>query len=234
MPEVTIPQEDITLNGIDTCASYANLQPLIRQSQATPAPSRSDDASQTLVDKSAPPKSAAESFYQYEEQPWLNESEDGPLSPKTNYLRHQHAISMIDLAFMQIHYADFRTKLLDAHPALAAKRFGFTLDESANLTILDYDNTLSNQERDLLSSLLNNHKHLRETVQCHAKVMMTLLDHDTDTFGNRYSLTLDNFRHTIDYARIVEQRPGKMHEEWIRQVQNNAERRDASSLHIEA
>lgn len=234
MPEVTIPQEDITLNGIDTSANHLNLQQLVRQSISAPTLSNSDEVSPALVDKSTPPKSVAESFYQYEEQPWLNESEDGPLSPKTNYLRHQHAISMIDLAFMHMHYSDIRNKLHDTHPELAAKKFGFTLDENANLTILDYDNTLSNQERDLLGNLLNNHAHLKETVRCHAKVMMTLLDHDTDTFSNHYSLTLDNFRQTIDYAKILEEGPGKMHKEWIRQVHNNAEKRDTSSLHIEA
>lgn len=234
MQEVTIPQEDITLNGIDTSASYVNLLELAWRSPHAPIPSRSDEVSETRVDKSAPPKSAAESFYQYEEQPWLNQSEEGLLPARTMFLRYQHAASMIDLALMQIHYADFRNKLQETHPELAAKKFGFTLDESADLKILDYDNTLSSQERDFLGGLLNDHATLKGLAQRHAKVMMTLLDHDTDTFGRRYSLTLDNFRHTIDYAKILEKGPGKMHEEWIRQVQNNAEKRDASSLHIEA
>lgn len=234
MPEVTIPQEDITLNGIDTSANYLNQQQRVWRPALPPTPSSSNEISQALVDKSTSPKSATDSFYQYEEQPWLNESGEGAICAKTMYLRYQHAASMIDLALMHVCYADIRNKLYDTHPELAAKKFGFTLDESANLMILDYDNTLSHQERDFLGNLLNNHANLKGLAQRHAKVMMTLLDHDTDTFGNRYSLTLDNFRHTIDYAKILEQGPGKMHKEWIRQVHNNAETRDASNLHIEA
>lgn len=232
MPEVTIPKEDITLNGIDTSANHLNLQQLVRQSISAPTLSNSDEVSPALVDKSTPPKSVAESFYQYEEQPWLNES-GLPFFTKSRFIWHQEMASKIDLNFMLMRYDDIRNKLRDSHPELAEKKFGFTLDESANLTILDYNNILSNQERDFLRNLLNNHATLKGLAQRHAKVMMTLLDHDTDTFGRRYNLTLDNFRHTIDYAKILEQGSEKMHQEWIRQVQNNAEKRDISSLNIE-
>jgi len=72
----------------------------------------------------------------------------------------------------------------------------------------------------------------REDVQHHAKTIMTLVDHDHETFGGRYKLDISNFQDVIDYGKIMNTSVQKMQDEWIQQVQSNAEKRDFSYISL--
>ncbi|KPW37563.1 hypothetical protein ALP45_02968 [Pseudomonas coronafaciens pv. atropurpurea] len=56
---------------------------------------------------------------------------------------------------------------------------------------------------------------------------MTLVDHDHETFGGRYNLDISNFQDVIDYGKIMNTSEKNRHNEWVQQVQSNAEKRDS-------
>ncbi|CAM3411258.1 hypothetical protein PSFL111601_23305 [Pseudomonas floridensis] len=71
-------------------------------------------------------------------------------------------------------------------------------------------------------------------VRANAKKLMSLVDHDHETFGSRYSLNIENFNSIIDYDKILTAGINQMENEWVRQVKNNAEKANYSYLSVSA
>ncbi|SHN18648.1 hypothetical protein SAMN05216593_11211 [Pseudomonas asturiensis] len=173
-------------------------------------------------------------FYECEKEPWLSEPVDPLITNREEYVAHQKMFNAIDLRLMQITYDAYRKELIDTHPDIANKKFGFTLDESASLKIIGYDNSLTETDRAVLTESINNFQELKSMVQANAKMLMTLVDHDHETFGNRYNLNIENFHSIIDYDKILNTGINLMQSEWVRQVQSNAEKISHSYISVSA
>nr|WP_050586977.1 hypothetical protein [Pseudomonas asturiensis] len=175
-------------------------------------------------------------FYEYEKEPWLSEPVDPLITNREEYVAYTKVFSAMEQDLMRITYDAYRKELIDTHPDIANKKFGFTLDESASLKIIDYDNSLTETDRAVLTESINNFQELKSMVQANANMLMVLVlvDHDHETFGNRYNLNIENFHSIIDYDKILNTGINLMQSEWVRQVQSNAEKISHSYISVSA
>lgn len=175
-----------------------------------------------------------EPFYVYSEGPWLTDPGFEQCKDKEEYLYHKKNIEYLALAATQIGYDRFMKNLADAHPEIAAKKFGFTLDRNAFIKVLDYDDALNEEEKYVLTEALNNFENLKDSLQDRARAFMILADHDLEIFGGRYKLNLDNFQDVIDFGKILGASQKQMQVEWILQIELNAEQRDSAYVSVSA
>ncbi|RMQ49828.1 hypothetical protein ALQ04_01305 [Pseudomonas cichorii] len=208
-------------------------------------------AKATVAEKITPPKAEqamskearAKAFYTREEEPWKGEfyyngkigaEETKTPMTKEKFLRFEEMKSASQLRIQQSIYDRFRKELIELKPDLASKGFSYTLGDDAEIKVISYDNSLSEDEIKWLTKALNDMDSFKESVQSHARTMMTLVDHDTETFGGKYNLNLLNFQDTIDYGKIVAIRKNNLNEEWIKQIHQNAEKRETHIIDIKA
>ncbi|AQL36340.1 hypothetical protein [Pseudomonas syringae] len=169
---------------------------------------------------------------EYQKEPWLLESINEHITNRIDYVAHKKIVDVLELALINVTYDSFRKDLQETHPEIASKKFGFTLNESASIKIIDYDNSLTENDKSVLTHAINGFREFKEQIQQHAKTVMTLVDHDHETFGGRYTLDISNFQDVIDYGKIMSTSVQKMQDEWIQQVQSNAEKRDFSYISV--
>ncbi|MBX8591480.1 hypothetical protein K5D56_19130 [Pseudomonas cichorii] len=213
--------------------------PSVQPGVSTPIKTAAPEAESALSAKEA----RAKAFYTREKEPWKGKfynygdnfikSEERPMT-KDFYLGQLETDASIDLTLMQCYYDDFRKELVELRPDLANKGFGYTLGDDAQIKVISYENSLNEDEIKWLTKTLNNIEELKENVISHAKIMMELVDHDTEKFGGKYILNLMNFQDTIDYGKVVAVRRNEMSDEWIRQIHQNAEKREPSLIDIRA
>ncbi|MBX8521816.1 hypothetical protein K5D37_19295 [Pseudomonas cichorii] len=191
----------------------------------------------------SPKEARAKEFYTREEEPWEGKfyiygddfikSEKRPMT-KEIYLGSLESSAWINMTIQQSYYDSFRKELVELRPDLASKGFGYTLGDDAQIKIISYENSLNEDEIKWLTKTLNNIEDFKESVQSHARTLMKLVDYDTEKFGGKYILNLMNFQDTIDYGKIVAIRKNDLSEEWIRQIHENAEKREPSLIDIRA
>ncbi|POP89659.1 hypothetical protein CXB40_29680 [Pseudomonas syringae pv. avii] len=100
-------------------------------------------------------------------------------------------------------YQKLRAELVDLRPDLAGKNFSYTVGDDAELKIIDLDDKLGTNEIKYLSDAINQKTQLKDAALTHAKILMTLADHDTDTFKGTYKFDLLNFKNIIDLGKIA-------------------------------
>ncbi|WP_024675685.1 hypothetical protein ACTACG_14715 [Pseudomonas syringae] len=171
-------------------------------------------------------------FYEYQKEPWLIEPIDEYITNRREYVFVKKLFDVLELALISNTYDSFREKLQEIHPEIASKNFGFTLNENASIKIIDYDNSLTENDKSVLTHAINGFREFKGQIQQHATTIMTLVDHDHETFGGRYRLDISNFQEVIDYGKIMNSSTKKMQNEWIQQVQSNAEKRDFSYISL--
>lgn len=125
------------------------------------------------------------------------------ITNRLDYVAHKKRLDVLELALVNVTYDSFRKELQETHPDIARKNFGFTLTESASIKIIDYDNSLTENDTSVLTHAINGFREFKEQLQHHAKTIMTLVDHDHETFGGRYKLNISNFQDVIDYGKIM-------------------------------
>ncbi len=211
----------------------------VQPGASTPMKTAAPEAESGMSAKEA----RAKDFYTREEEPWKGKfyiygddfinSEKRPMTREV-YIRQLEMDASINLTLMQCYYDDFRKELVELRPDLANKGFSYTLGDDAQIKIIAYENSLSEDDIKWLTKALNNIEDFKDNVQSHAKIMMTLVDHDTEKFGGKYNLNLMNFQDTIDYGKVVAIRKNDLSEEWIRQIHQNAEKREPSLIDIKA
>ncbi|MBA1232120.1 hypothetical protein G7013_20955 [Pseudomonas viridiflava] len=207
--------------------------------QPTPMPrepelSRTGSAAQKNVVTDNTTTAKKKPFYEYQKEPWLSEPVGSLITNREQYVAREKSFNAIDLRLMQISYDAYRKELLTTHPEVANKKFGFTLDENAALKIIDYDNSLNEADKAVLTASINNFQDLKSMVQANAKMLMTLVDHDHETFGSRYDLNIGNFQSIIDYDKVLTAGAKNMENEWVRQVQSHAEKISQSYISVSA
>jgi len=182
-----------------------------------------------------PREARAKAFYTREAEPWKDKTylysefggpeEERPLT-KEMYLENLKDFSNIELMVQECFYSKIRNNLGVYRPELAKKNFSYTLDDDATIKILDPDLTLDEGERRYLTNLFNEQRGFADSVIDHAKMAMAMVDHDDKAFGGKYKLDLLNIQHTLDYGKLVLQKPEKMYEAFIRQILDNGEKRE--------
>ncbi|WP_241000193.1 hypothetical protein [Pseudomonas viridiflava] len=180
------------------------------------------------------PATKEKPFYEYQKEPWLSEPVNPLVTNREQYVAEEKLFNAMNLDLMRITYDAYRKELADTYPELATKKFGFTLDEDASLKIIDHDNSLTEADRAVLTESINNFRELKSMVQANAKMLMKLVDHDHETFGSRYDLNIGNFHHVVDYGKIINAGAHHMENEWIRQIESNAEKMDHSYISVSA
>ena len=183
----------------------------------------------------------AKAFYTREEEPWKgrtvlysegSETITRPMT-KTEYLKSQKTMLALDLEIQQCQFDRFRGKLIELRPDLAGKQFSYTLGDDAQVKIIDPDNIFSGEQLEWVTDSLNNFPDFTKTAQESAKRMMALVDHDHEIFGNRFSLNLMNFEDTVDLGKLISIKdPERQQVAWIKQIEQNAERRVAPLVDV--
>lgn len=219
----------LNINGIPNQANS------LQQTALIPGTKNGDPTEDAGLEKaitSEAKKTDEHVFYEYQKEPWLLESINEHITNRIDYVAHKKIVDVLELALIYVTYDSFRKDLQETHPEIAGKKFGFTLNESASIKIIDYDNSLTENDKSVLTHAINGFREFKEQIQQHAKTVMTLVDHDHETFGGRYKLDISNFQDVIDYGKIMSTSVQKMQDEWIQQVQSNAEKRDFSYISV--
>jgi len=80
---------------------------------------------------------------------------------------------------IQDKFGEFKDQLAVSHPGLAAKKFGFVINELGNLEATSTEEKLSDQEKQQLNGWLNGFDDLKEMILGHADYIVTLCKIDT-------------------------------------------------------
>ncbi|RMP32054.1 hypothetical protein ALQ24_100427 [Pseudomonas syringae pv. antirrhini] len=182
----------------------------------------------------------ANAFYTRVEEPWLqftsNHTDDKDPTKKVirpmtkeRYLENLNADAILMSRIQSSCYQKLRAELVDLRPDLAGKNFSYTVGDDAELKIIDLDDKLGTNEIKYLSDAINQKTQLKDAALTHAKILMTLADHDTDTFKGTYKLDLLNFKNIIDLGKIALSKKDDPSEIWINQIKEKAEK---NSTHL--
>jgi hypothetical protein len=162
--------------------------------------------------------------YVYEEAPWLKLTINGPLvemSEKSFYLINITLDSIGQTEKINSAFKEFSERLKDLRPNIASTDYGFTLDENANIKILDGRQPFSDADKTWLTDEINKFKDFRTSVHAHSKTLMALVDHTKD-FGGKYNLNRYNFQSVIDYKDILNTSHHDFYERSLSMVQSHA------------
>jgi len=103
-------------------------------------------------------------------------------------------------------FEDFKSTLSTAHPDLAGKKYGFTIEADGRLKVLDIAGQLSRSDTQRLTDLLNESSGLKAAASAFRDASIDMVDADSPWSGSylgRYSLTKENFATSIDLAALV-------------------------------
>ncbi|NAS98458.1 hypothetical protein CU664_16910 [Pseudomonas syringae pv. actinidifoliorum] len=188
----------------------------------------------------------AKAFYTREKEPWLKSfytftDHTGPVAKteirpmtKERYLEYLNADAILMSRIQSSCYQKFRAELIDLRPDLAGKNFSYTIGDDAELKIIDLDDKLGTNEIKYLSDAINQKTQFKDAAVRHAKILMTLADHDTDTFKGTYKLDLLNFQNVIDLGKIALSKKDDPSEIWINQIKEKAEKYSAHLIDTRA
>lgn len=131
------------------------------------------------------------------------------------------------LCRMYDNFHDFKQQLFYLNTELSNKHFGFTLGFNQEIRVTDPDDVLTPAEFTYLTEKLNERQQLKEDLRAHAKIVMTLLDHYTEKFGNQHTLNLENYSKVIDYGQVFSRNHiGNFMDTIIYQIERNAPKRE--------
>ncbi|KAA8696631.1 Uncharacterized protein ALO80_00706 [Pseudomonas caricapapayae] len=188
----------------------------------------------------------AQAFYTREEEPWLKSfytftDYTAPVAKtemrqmtKERYLEYLNADAILMSRIQSSCYQKFRAELVDVRPDLAEKNFSYTIGDDAELKIIDLDDKLGTNEIKYLSDAINQKNQFKDAAVRHAKILMTLADHDTETFKGTYKLDLLNFQNIIDLGKIALSKKDDPSEIWINQIKEKAEKNSAHLIDTRA
>ncbi|WP_116799604.1 hypothetical protein [Pseudomonas syringae] len=180
-------------------------------------------------------------FYTTEETPWLSDYKtsaagrvmlESMSEEISNLLRSTYLGDLTKdfdktLCRMYDNFHDFKQQLFYLNTELSNKHFGFTLGFNQDIQVTDPDDVLTPAEFTYLTEKLNERQQLKEDLRAHAKIVMTLLDHYTEKFGNQHTLNLENYSKVIDYGQVFSRNHiGNFMDTIIYQIERNAPKRE--------
>ncbi|MCD5989757.1 hypothetical protein K3169_06785 [Pseudomonas phytophila] len=174
--------------------------------------------------------------YVYEEAPWLKLSFDDPLMEMCKdgmYLLEIVSESSGKLTEINSKFEKFSEYIKDLRPDIVSTNYGFTLDENANIKILDGRQPLDEADKLWLTNEINKFKDFRNTVHDHSKALMAIVDHSQD-FGGKYNLNRHNFQSVIDYRDILNTSQRDFYERALYMVKSHAPMRSEPRINTYA
>ncbi|MCQ2992539.1 hypothetical protein NLO88_00880 [Pseudomonas syringae] len=174
--------------------------------------------------------------YVYEETPWLKLSFDDPLMEMCKdgmYLLEIVSESSGKLTEINSKFEKFSEYIKDLRPDIVSTNYGFTLDENANIKILDGRQPLDEADKLWLTNEINKFKDFRNTVHDHSKALMAVVDHSKD-FGGKYNLNRHNFQSVIDYRDILNTSQRDFYERALHMVKSHAPMRSEPRINTYA
>ncbi|AHG39799.1 hypothetical protein N018_05900 [Pseudomonas syringae CC1557] len=180
-------------------------------------------------------------FYRTEETPWFadyktseagramleNMSEKESEKIRGKYLNNQRKEFDESICRMYDNFHDFKQQLFYLNTDLSQKHFGFTLGFNQNIQVTDPDNVLTPAEFTYLTEKLNERQPLKEDLRENARIVLTLLDHYTEKFGNTHTLNLEGYSKVIDYGQIFSRNHiGNFMDTIIYQIERYAPKRE--------
>lgn len=172
----------------------------------------------------APEKVEDIGHYVYEEAPWLKLKYDDPIMDMCKdgmYLLDIISESSGKLTEINSTFERFSEYIKDLRPDIVSANYGFTLDENANIKILDGRQPLGEADKLWLTDEINKFKDFRNTVHAHSKALMAVVDHTKD-FGGKYNLNRHNFQSVIDYKEILNTSQRDFYERALHMVKSHA------------
>ncbi|RRV06760.1 hypothetical protein EGJ27_13460 [Pseudomonas sp. v388] len=154
-------------------------------------------------------------FYRYEESPWLPKTPTGEIQEFYKKLPDKELQDKEKRYFEKLHeksgeilrsicdtFYGLKDQLSYVNPELSKKYFGFTLGFDQQIKVTDPDGVLTPAEVAYLTEQFNNRTKLQNDVRAHARLVMTMNDHDRKNFPDRRQLNLENFSKIIDYGQL--------------------------------
>jgi len=179
-----------------------------------------------IVDKNAIDSHAEASnvveHYEYQEAPWLKRKYDDPIREMCKeglYILEMAGESSSNLKKINSIFTEFSDRLKDLRPDIASSNYGFTLDENANIKILDGRQPLTEADKLWLTDEINRFKDFRNTVHAHSKALMGFVDH-AKNFDGKYNLNRHNFQSVIDYRDILNTSQHDFYERSLKMVRS--------------
>ncbi|AXH54964.1 hypothetical protein AAY86_11270 [Pseudomonas amygdali pv. tabaci str. ATCC 11528] len=187
------------------------------------------------------PRDPNAEFYTTEETPWFssyknsaagraileNMSEKEAKDIRARYLENHIKDFDQTICRMYDNFHDFKQQLFYLNTELSKKHFGFTLGFNQDIQVTDPDEVLTPAEFTYLTEKLNERQQLKEDLRAHAKIVMTLLDHYTEKFGNQHTLNLESYSKVIDYGQIFSRNHiGNFMDTIIYQIERYAPKRE--------
>jgi len=179
-----------------------------------------------IVDKNAIDSHAEASnvveHYEYQEAPWLKRKYDDPIREMCKeglYILEMAGESSSNLKKINSIFTEFSDRLKDLRPDIASSNYGFTLDENANIKILDGRQPLTEADKLWLTDEINRFKDFRNTVHAHSKALMGFVDH-AKNFEGKYNLNRHNFQSVIDYRDILNTSQHDFYERSLKMVRS--------------
>lgn len=179
-----------------------------------------------IVDKNAIDSHAEASnvveHYEYQEAPWLKRKYDDPIREMCKeglYILEMAGKSSSNLKKINSIFTEFSDRLKDLRPDIASSNYGFTLDENANIKILDGRQPLTEADKLWLTDEINRFKDFRNTVHAHSKALMGFVDH-AKNFDGKYNLNRHNFQSVIDYRDILNTSQHDFYERSLKMVRS--------------
>ncbi|PHN32632.1 hypothetical protein [Pseudomonas sp. ICMP 561] len=184
----------------------------------------------------APGRAEEVEHYVYEEAPWLKLKFDDPLMEMCKdgmYLLDIISEASGKLTKINSAFEEFSEHIKDLRPDIVSTNYGFTLDENANIKILDGRQPLNEADKLWLTDEINKFKDFRNTVHAHSKALMTVVDHTKD-FGGKYNLNRQNFQSIIDYRDILNTSQNDYYERALQMVKSHAPMRSEPRINTYA
>jgi len=187
-------------------------------------------------DEKAPEKAEEIEHYVYEEAPWLKLNYDDPFMEAFKdriYLFEMACEASSKLTDINSTFEEFSEYIKDLRPDIVSTNYGFTLDENANIKILDGRQPLDEADKLWLTNEINKFKDFRNTVHDHSKALMAVVDHSKD-FGGKYNLNRHNFQSVIDYRDILNTSQRDFYERALHMVKSHAPMRSEPRINTYA
>jgi len=208
----------------------------------TPAPDRApqttEPALSDVLTNQKKKEALAKEFYTKEEEPWkgkffyygddIIKSELREMT-KDNYLGFAELEASNEFSKQYYFFHKLKDQISDTRPDLADKKFSFTLGDDAEIKILDSGKSLSDDDLNWLTRVINSDVDLKSSVRQGAKLIMSIIDHDPKNFSGKTNLSLLNFQHIVDLGKALTD-PHSLMEGWMKQVKEHDERNGNSLI----
>ena len=179
------------------------------------------DKDLTVSENIKPPEIATTEKDVTLEKPWLKEPGYTGIDNMRDYLSGLRIFAYLELQMMKWSYDSFDNDLAKENPELAEKNFGFSIDRSGRINILDPDESLSEEEVSCLTQRLEQCDGLQRGAREITQIIKLIAKYDKAEFGQYQNLNPGALAESLDYRAIF--RSEDMAQTWRSQLHQHAQ-----------